>query len=147
MTRVQTDAYVKERHILDDIPSDVGIYAILIDNYVAYIGAANDMKDQCTRVIQDILNAHMGHVKKKNRLLASAIYGGHKVQFMVLHNGDTKNKDFFLEEVRPPLNSIYKDRRINIDNLTIEQLIASLRCPIQMAQTIAPIYKTDIIDF
>ena len=78
MKRTEINDFIKENNLLETCKESAGIYAITIDNYVAYIGQSKNIFQRCSQHIYNIENAGFNHEKKYELLLAAKL-GGHKI--------------------------------------------------------------------
>lgn len=111
----------------DDIESISGIYGILIDNYLVYIGRSKN--------IQIRWNQHKKGIEKspekKYELLREALQCGHTIHFVVLEYCDNselkiKERENILKYECPPLNSELPTGRRAIGNYTLQTLFNSV---------------------
>lgn len=126
----ELDKFIDENNLLlDNVQEKPGIYAITIDNKVAYVGQSENVYNRCSRHIYNIENAMLNQ-EKKYLLLLSAKLGGHYVDCIGLAYGDEDElriaEDHFINEYDPMLN-IYKPKGKNdISELKIEELLKGI---------------------
>lgn len=127
----ELDEYINENHLLKLLDNESGIYAILIDSNIAYIGKSKKMYDRCRTHIYNIQNASFQNVEKKYKLLLAAQLGGHLIDCVPLKYCDedelAEYEDKYIEEIMPPLNILTPLGKQDISNLTIFELKDKLK--------------------
>ena len=129
MKLVEVETYVKENNLLQDLRSSSGIYAITIDNRIAYVGKSVDVRQRCITHIYNVENGYYSK-EKKYSLLLSARLGGHTIDCIPLcycapHELDSM-EDYFIEQYKPPLNILTPYGKNKIKDLMIEDLLSIL---------------------
>lgn len=121
-----------------------GIYAITIDDYIAYIGQSFNMRQRIGEHFYNIENACFKNVEAKYRLLLAARLGGHKLEFyeieaipfdtveqltkeeLKIHLSDREKH--YINVYTPPLNSIIPgSQKQNVKATKIEDVLSSLQ--------------------
>lgn len=126
MKLCELDDFIENNELMTAMPYQSGIYAITIDERIAYIGQSKDMYSRCRTHIYNIQNAAFQGVDKKYKLLLAAQMGGHKVDCMPLITCDNdelaEQEDRYIERFMPPLNILTPLGKQDINNLTIFDL-------------------------
>ena len=71
--RTEINDFIRENNLLETCKESAGIYAITIDNYVAYVGQSKNIFQRCSQHIYNIENAGFNHEKKYELLLAAKL--------------------------------------------------------------------------
>ena len=129
MKQAEVETYVRDNNLLTTTNNKSGIYAITIDNRVAYIGQSNNTRTRCMNHIYLIENGYYAK-EKKYSLLLSARLGGHKVDcvnicFCAVEDLDTV-EEHYIRQYKPPLNILTPFGKNDIKDLMIEDLISIL---------------------
>ena len=130
MKRSELQDYIFSYGLLYNVIPTAGIYAITIDDCIAYVGKSKTMYERCSQHIYNMENAIFNN-EKKYYLLLAAKYGGHKVDCVTLAIGEedglTEAEAYYINKINPPLNiKIPGHPDNNIDDLKIEELIELL---------------------
>lgn len=130
MKKSDLNDFIYENGLLSQVRPQPGIYAITIDNKVAYIGQSKNMWERCSQHIYNIENAMLNQEKKYLLLLAAKL-GGHKIDCISIANctleGLIKGETYYIDRVKPPLNiKMPGNPDNNIDSLKIEDLLGLL---------------------
>lgn len=75
MKRADLREYILDNGLLESAYNEPGIYAITIDDYIAYIGQSKDVYRRCAQHIYNIENAAFANTERKYVLLLSARLG------------------------------------------------------------------------
>ena len=123
--RTEINDFIRENNLLETCKESAGIYAITIDNYVAYIGQSKNIFQRCSQHIYNIENAGFNHEKKYELLLAAKL-GGSKVDCHFLeYCGETElteREDYWIEFIMPPLNILTPLGKQDISKMRITEL-------------------------
>lgn len=126
MKRTELDNFIRENNLLEKCQEHAGIYAITIDDYIAYIGQSKNIYQRCSQHIYNIENAGFNHEKKYELLLAAKL-GGHKIDCHFLeYCGEaelTEKEDSWIEYCMPPLNILTPLGKQDISKMRIEELL------------------------
>lgn len=122
------DQFVEEHKLIEGINDISGIYAILIDNVIVYVGQSIHIRTRLKQHIYRMENANLIG-KKMYELLLSAKLGGCKIDYVVLEAvPENKLKDVetsWICDLLPILNDKYTP--YNTDNLTVYQVLDFVR--------------------
>lgn len=125
MKRTEITDFIRENNLLETCRESAGIYAITIDNYVAYVGQSKNIYQRCSQHIYNIENAGFNHEKKYELLLAAKL-GGHKIDCHYLeYYGEaelTEREDYWIEFIMPPLNILTPLGKQDISKMRITEL-------------------------
>lgn len=73
MKYVDLNSFIKNNDLLKEVKKEPGVYAITVDNWIAYIGPSRDMYQRCSQHIYDIQNAMLNADKMSKILLAAEL--------------------------------------------------------------------------
>lgn len=130
MKRTELANFIYENRLLRDVYNGPGVYAITVDDKIAYIGQSKNMIERCSQHIYHTENAIFNQ-EKKYLLLLSAKLGGHKIDCKTIAYGELdgliQGESYFINKYCPPLNIKIPGRGYNdIEDLTIEELMDKL---------------------
>lgn len=127
----ELDEFIEDNELLTTIKNEAGIYAIAINDEIAYIGKSKKMYDRCRTHIYNVQNAAFQSVEKKYKLLLAAQLGGERIDCFPLQYCDEDElgeyEDKYIEEIMPPLNILTPLGKQDISNLTIFELKDKLK--------------------
>lgn len=131
MKYTELDKYVEDNHLLEkNVYNQAGIYAITIDNRIAYVGESKDLRRRCKEHLYNMENASFLKKEPKYSLLLSAKLGGHKIDCMpIKYCGEDELRErekHYIEKFEPPLNSIGTGSRKDLSETKIEEVIFAL---------------------
>lgn len=131
MKRTELEQFIIDNELLqNNVRSNPGIYAITIDNYIAYIGQSRNVRERCGQHIYNTENAGFNN-EKKYLLLLAAKYGGHNVDCVGLSYGEIDGlleaEAYYINEYEPCLNINTPKGKNDISNLKIEDVLANLK--------------------
>ena len=131
MKRTEIIDFIRENNLLETCKESAGIYAITIDNYVAYEKKKKNIFQRCSQHIYNIENAGLNHEKKYELLLAAKL-GGHKIDCHYLEYCDedklTERENYWIENVMPPLNILTPLGKQDISKMSITELFNKCIC-------------------
>lgn len=129
MRREEIQNYVVDNQLLNNVFCKPGIYAITIENRIAYIGQSKNLYQRCCQHIYNTQNAVFNN-EKKYLLLLSAQLGGFKVDCSPLEYCSidelNEKENYYINKYKPCLNILTPTGKQNIDNLTIVDVLKSL---------------------
>ena len=129
MKYTQINKFIKDNNLLNGVEEKPGIYAITIDDKVAYVGQSVDTLQRCKTHIYNTENA-MLIKEKKYLLLLSAKLGGHNIDCRVLEYCEPNKLDEleaeYIEKYNPCLNILTPHGKNDIKNLKIEEVLNTL---------------------
>ena len=145
MKYTQVDKFVKDNNLLQDVEEKSGIYAITIDNKIAYIGQSKNLYQRCCQHIYNTENA-MLNKEKKYLLLLAAKLGGHNVDCLPLVYTEEEELNkwevYLIKSLTPQLNIQHNHK---IDDLLIEQVIDRLKYQITRENNITYAFDGETI--
>lgn len=129
MKHEEVEEFVERNGLLSNCKREPGIYAITINDLIAYVGQSKNVYQRCCSHIYGIENAGFNK-EKKYELLLSAKLGGYKVDCKPLCYCDeeelNKTERYYINLLTPPLNIITPNGKQDISNLTICGLVNKL---------------------
>lgn len=131
MKRDEVYSFMIENQLYDgDLEPFSGIYAILINNKIAYIGKSVNCVQRATEHIYKMMNALYSN-EKKYQLLLSAFIGGLTIKikpFVRCREADLIEQErYYINLYKPPLNTIIPTQhKQNLSDLTIADLLSYL---------------------
>ena len=130
MKLADLDKYIQDNQLLKtNVYEKPGIYAITIDDHIAYIGQSKNVKERCKQHIYNTQNA-MLNKEKKYLLLLAAQLGGYRVDCVGIKYGEEEAileaEAYFINEYNPCLNINVPGGRNNIDDLKIGDVLSKL---------------------
>lgn len=139
MKRSELDDFIEDNELMEIMPNRAGIYAITIDQRIAYIGQSKKMYDRCRTHIYNVQNAAFQSVEKKYKLLLAAQLGGHRIDCVPMITCEEDElgeyEDKYIETYMPPLNILTPLGKQDISNLTIFELKDKLKHRIAYKKT------------
>lgn len=130
MKYTEIETYVKDNRLLEFCSKQSGIYAIIVDNVIVYIGQAKNIYQRGCQHIYNTQNAMLNQEKKYLLLLAAQL-GGHNIDCFPLEFCDEDmlrlRENYWIESEKPILNILTPSGKQEIDNLKIEDLLNEVR--------------------
>lgn len=131
MKRSDLSEFITTNDLLKrNIREQPGIYAITIDNYIAYIGQSKNVRQRCEQHIYNTENATFNQ-EKKYLLLLSAKLGGHHIDCVGISYGEVDGlleaEAYYINEYEPCLNINTPKGKNDISGLKIEDVLSQLR--------------------
>ena len=130
MKLTEIDKFIKDNNLLTGVENRAGIYAITINDSIAYIGKSKHMRNRCSQHIYYTQNA-VFNKEKKYELLYAAQIGGLRVDCSPIiyceENELSEYEDKYIEEIMPPLNILTPVGKQDISDLTIFDLKERLK--------------------
>lgn len=130
MKLTEIEKFIKENQLLRGVEPLPGIYAITINDYIAYVGKSKNLYQRCSQHIYYTQNA-VFNKEKKYELLYAAQMGGLKVDCCYIRYCDedelSELEDKYIEELMPPLNILTPIGKQDISNLNIFDLKDKLK--------------------
>ena len=121
------EEFIKKNNLLYKIEISSGIYGIVVDDVVVYVGQSINTYQRCSQHIYNIENAMLNQ-EKKYLLLLSAKLGGHKVDCITLKHCEeddlTYYENQYIKQLDPCLNKVVPSGRRDISKMKIEDLLA-----------------------
>ena len=111
-------------------PHEMGVYAILVNNLVMYVGKSKNIRERALAhiyTIQETVTKIMigEHTEKKYRVLADAILQGYNLEIVTVTNCEPERLDDlemeYINELGAPLNT-YRPKRHYVPD-TLEEAI------------------------
>lgn len=124
-TEQEVNDYLKENHLLESLCGRGGVYAITVDNHIAYIGSSTDMFRTGKNIIRDVIyNTHFTLGEEVNISFLSALMkDGHIIDVMYLDDAYEHEKSewaqLWINDIKPPLNGFCNDED---DEVLLEEI-------------------------
>ena len=140
-TEQEVNNLIKENHLLESLCGRGGVYAITVDNHVAYIGASTNMFRTGKNIIRDVIdNTHFTLGEEVNISILSALMeDGHIIDVAYLDDAYEHEKgdwaQLWINDIKPPLNGFCD---IEDDEVLLEEI---------NKKPILNTYKTDFKNF